>query len=329
MALKKKYQIFVSSTYTDLIAERQAAVQAILIAGHIPAGMELFAAGNESQMEVIKRWIDQSDIYLLILGGRYGSIEEKSGKSYTQLEFEYALSKNKPLFSIVINEKTLTKRTGKRVLETIERKYGKELEEFRNKVCSNMVKFWDDEKDIKNGIYESLPELIDRYDLVGWVPGNEAVDTKPMAEELARLSKQNEELRIQLSQMPNKVDTFHGLTFEEMYNELEIRTLPDAEIEQKIKEYINDFERVLRFDETVIETPTLLHAFAALSATFANQLIIARNRHFILMVAESLLALGLIEKMDHTNTHIRYRLTDEGVRFNIRLLRFIRSKENE
>ena len=62
---EKKLQIFVSSTYTDLIEERQAAVEAILSAGHIPAGMELFSAGYESQMTVIDRWIDESDVYLL------------------------------------------------------------------------------------------------------------------------------------------------------------------------------------------------------------------------------------------------------------------------
>jgi len=55
MAAKKKLQVFVSSTYLDLKNERQAAVEAILKAGHIPAGMELFAAGNESQFETIRR----------------------------------------------------------------------------------------------------------------------------------------------------------------------------------------------------------------------------------------------------------------------------------
>jgi hypothetical protein len=93
MPQKKKLQVFISSTYTDLLEERQAAVQAVLTAGHIPAGMELFAAGDESQMDVIKRWIDESDVYLLILARRYGSIEPKSGKSYVQLEYEYAIEK--------------------------------------------------------------------------------------------------------------------------------------------------------------------------------------------------------------------------------------------
>ena len=60
--MKRKLQVFVSSTFLDLKAERQAAVEAILLAGHIPAGMELFSAGDESQLEIIKKWIEASDI---------------------------------------------------------------------------------------------------------------------------------------------------------------------------------------------------------------------------------------------------------------------------
>lgn len=61
--MEKKYQIFISSTFTDLIDERQAAVEAILRAGHIPAGMELFTSTNKTQWDVIKKWINESDIY--------------------------------------------------------------------------------------------------------------------------------------------------------------------------------------------------------------------------------------------------------------------------
>lgn len=73
--MEKKYQVFISSTYTDLIEERQKAVEAILNAGHIPAGMELFHAGDETQKDLISEWIEDSDIYVLILGGRYGSLD--------------------------------------------------------------------------------------------------------------------------------------------------------------------------------------------------------------------------------------------------------------
>jgi len=104
MAQKKKLQVFVSSTYTDMHEERQAAVEAILTAGHIPAGMELFTAGDQSQMQVIKRWIDESDVYLLILGGRYGSLEQKSQKSYIHLIGKYLSSLRKLDYVLVRKE---------------------------------------------------------------------------------------------------------------------------------------------------------------------------------------------------------------------------------
>ena len=94
--MSKKLQVFVSSTYSDMKAERQAVIEAILRAGHIPAGMELFAAGDKSQLEIIKRWIQDSDVFMLILGGRYGTIEPDSGENYVQVEYEFADSTNKP-----------------------------------------------------------------------------------------------------------------------------------------------------------------------------------------------------------------------------------------
>lgn len=77
----KKMQIFVSSTYEDLKDERQEMVEAILEAGHIPAGMELFS-GAGTVIRTIQKWIDESDIYFLLLGGRYGSIYNKEGISF-------------------------------------------------------------------------------------------------------------------------------------------------------------------------------------------------------------------------------------------------------
>lgn len=97
----KKLQVFVSSTYLDLHDERQAAVSAILKAGHIPAGMELFTAGDESQWDAITRWIEESDIYMLILGGRYGSMSSETGLSYTEMEYDYAVKLGKPFFRLL------------------------------------------------------------------------------------------------------------------------------------------------------------------------------------------------------------------------------------
>lgn len=212
----KKFQIFVSSTYTDLKEERQAAVEAILSAGHIPAGMELFSAGDESQMTVIKRWIDESDIYLLILGGRYGSIEPKSGKSYTHLEFEYASKQKKPYFSVVISEKGLDDKVASHLKRNaIEDKHQKELDEFKAQItASNVVRHWDDKKDIKIAIHETLREFSYSKELVGWVKADNVINSALVADEIAKLTKENFTLRTNLEKS-SKVFHF-GLTYEEI-----------------------------------------------------------------------------------------------------------------
>lgn len=216
----KKLQVFVSSTFTDLREERQAAVEAILSSGNIPAGMELFSAGDESQMTVIKRWIDESDVYLLILGGRYGSVEPTSGKSYTHLEYEYALEQKKPLFAVVITEKALNDKV-KGGVDFIERNNSHLLNEFRTEVLSNISKFWDDTKDIKLAIHETLSEFNYRKGLIGWVRGDHAVNGGLLAEEIARLAKENAELREKLMQISNKVILYNNLTYEELKQLLE------------------------------------------------------------------------------------------------------------
>ena len=213
--IRKRLQIFVSSTFSDLIKERQAAVEAILTSGHIPAGMELFTSGDETQMEVIKQWIDESDVYLLILAGRYGSIEPNTGKSYTELEYEYAAEKGKPLFSCVITDSALNDRIKIYGKSHIETENPQKLKEFRAQVLTKMVKFWEDSKDIKIAIGETLSNFARREDLTGWIRPPEEANMPALADEIARLSKENSQLRSQLSTLhfePN----YNGLTFSEV-----------------------------------------------------------------------------------------------------------------
>ena len=166
---------------------------------------QLFAAGDQSQLNVIRRWIDESDIYLLILGGRYGSIDPESGKSYIHLEYEYAHEKNKPLFAVVISEEYLDKKVKIEGAKAIETDFAKELKEFRSLVLSKLVKFWNDPRDIKLAIHETMAEYSLRDDLTGWVPGDQAVNMGPLAEEIARLTKENTSLRKQLGQLPETI----------------------------------------------------------------------------------------------------------------------------
>lgn len=202
--MKRKLQIFVSSTFTDLVAERQAAVSAILKAGHIPAGMELFTSGDKSQMETIKKWIDESDVYMLILGGRYGSIEPISGISYTELEYNYAVEQGKPLFSVVITEPSLESKIKLYGTTFLEKENPQALKLFRTKVLSNISSFFDDEKDIRLSVHESLSDFSSSRELKGWVQADEIVDTKPLFEEIKKLSEENQRLKDSLAEQEKK-----------------------------------------------------------------------------------------------------------------------------
>ena len=80
--MDKRYQVFISSTYSDLKEERGKVMQTVMSLDCIPAGMEFFTAIDSEQLEFIKKIIDDCDYYILIIGGKYGSM---TAVSYTHL----------------------------------------------------------------------------------------------------------------------------------------------------------------------------------------------------------------------------------------------------
>lgn len=229
--MDSKLQIFISSTYTDLKSERQAAVEAILKAGHIPAGMELFTAGDRSQWEVIQRWITDADIYMIILGGRYGSIEPDSGTSYTELEYDFAVSCGKPHFAVVIDEDALEKKVMSVGSSVIETDHADKLKAFREKVLSKISSFFSDHKDVKLAVLETVPQLTAEYELKGWMRATEIPDTKALADELSRLHAENKKLRDKLNSQAKELDkkSRRAPGLQEEFAEL-FKLLTDSEI---------------------------------------------------------------------------------------------------
>lgn len=110
--MEKKYQVFISSTYLDLIPEREKARDVILSMSHIPVGMEMFNAADEDQWAIIQGTIDKSDYYILIIGKRYGSIipdgKPDAGMSYTEKEYRYAVSHGIPVLTFIKNDSAVT-----------------------------------------------------------------------------------------------------------------------------------------------------------------------------------------------------------------------------
>lgn len=184
-------QIFVSSTYEDLIEERQAVTQILLESECFPAGMELFPAGDEDKMDLIRGVIDDSDYYMLILGGKYGSVDPDTNLSYTEMEYDYAISTKKPVMAFVVKDiGDLTSRRVEADPDNAER-----LRKFREKVLKpRTVRFFSDKKDLSSMVATSLPRMHRVNKPIGWVRGNHAI-TPELAQELADLRAKNAELR--------------------------------------------------------------------------------------------------------------------------------------
>jgi hypothetical protein len=105
-AVEKRYQVFVSSTFSDLQEERQEIIQALLELKCIPAGMELFPAANDDQWTLIKKVIQDCDYYIVIIAGRYGSLGPE-GLSYTEMEYRYALEQGIPTIGFLHRDPSL------------------------------------------------------------------------------------------------------------------------------------------------------------------------------------------------------------------------------
>lgn len=170
--MDKIFQIFISSTYEDLKEERQIAVQKILESHCIPAGMELFTAQSKNQWEIIKKWIDGSDIYLLILGGRYGSIDNDTKISYTEMEYDYAIKQKKPIICLVFKDTYLDSRP-QEIKKSFERENVR-YEVFKRKVTSKTVKFIDSQEEIGFSLLQAIKEIQEDEDiyLSGWIRGD-------------------------------------------------------------------------------------------------------------------------------------------------------------
>ena len=162
---EKIYQIFVSSTFKDLEQERQEVLAAIVESGNMPVGMEYFPSTSATPFDYIKTMLNKVDYYILILAGKYGSIEPSSGLSYTELEYDYAqqlhiptmvfLHKNTKILPFSLNEEDADVRS--------------KLEKFRDKASKTLAKMWDSPQELKSQVLLSIPNTIKAFPRTGWV----------------------------------------------------------------------------------------------------------------------------------------------------------------
>lgn len=181
--MDKRYQVFVSSTYRDLQGERQAVLNAIQSLHHIPVGMELFPASDSEPWELIESIISDSDYYVIIIGGRYGSMDE-AGVSYTEREFDLAEKLGKPILAFLHAEPDSLPMHSNETVKKVRRK----LEQFRKRVEKHHCKYWKETNELKSQVTIALVWAFTSHPAIGWVRAD-GVNNTELLQRLADLQQ--------------------------------------------------------------------------------------------------------------------------------------------
>jgi hypothetical protein len=147
--IDRRYQIFVSSTFSDLKPYRKEAIDVVWERGHIPIDMATFSAAHDTDRAVIERAIKKSQIYLLLLGHRYGTLVPGADISYTELEYELAKKAGLYVIALRLNETDVNARRS----ELDRTKHDDQLE------LQNEQRLWDFHRRVSRDHYDQLWSL--------------------------------------------------------------------------------------------------------------------------------------------------------------------------
>ena len=209
MSQEKRYQVFISSTFLDLVDERREALKGVLQMRHMPAGMELFPATDDDAWQLIQGVIDASDYYVVIIGGRYGT-QDDEGIGYTEREYDYAFESKKPIIPLLhADPDSLRQRTDS------DEAAWKKLQAFRQKVqARHHCSTWSSPGDLRAQLIVGLTETISRKPGPGWVRADQipsAVDVSTALALRQRVAELEAELlETQTGPAPDSADLQQG-----------------------------------------------------------------------------------------------------------------------
>lgn len=167
------HRVFVSSTYEDLREERAEVQKALLKLDCFPVGMELFPSADDETWEFIKQQIDESDYYIVIVGGRYGSLAA-DGLSFTQKEYEYATEIGKPSIAFIhASPETLPA-----TKIELDRRQREKLKLFIRQLQKFPTNAYTSPHELAAQVVFGLVNLRAKYPANGYIRSDEAVDLK-------------------------------------------------------------------------------------------------------------------------------------------------------
>lgn len=151
--------IFLSSTYDDLKEYRQKAMEVIVSLKQTYEGMEFFGADARTPLDVMLDKLSYCQLYIGIIGMRYGSVDKTSQKSYTEIEYEKARELGIPCLIYIIDEENAL--VAPKYVDRGE--LADKLDAFKNKLRSeHVVKRFISPESLGEALQHDLPETMKR-----------------------------------------------------------------------------------------------------------------------------------------------------------------------
>jgi len=151
--------------------------------------MEMFPSLSADPLEHISATIDNSDAYLLIIGSRYGTVHPRFAKSFTQLEYEYAVTRNPLPIHVLLHTDSGREPDGA----------DKQLAEFRAIVSAGRAPGrWKTVAELERESFLAVSHAISKPIMPGWVRATPGMPETPFPF-IPNLAGLDDEARVNLA----------------------------------------------------------------------------------------------------------------------------------
>lgn len=194
MNVEKRYQVFISTTYPDMQSARQALMLPLMNLGLMPMSVDLHLESSHGLMPVAQRMIDDCDYFVILLGGRYGTLSPL-GLSFPHREYIFAATKRKPVLALIHDQPLSLPENAREP----NREGQVRRDDFARLLETKVPSYrWREERELAGLITRVMPEMMSQYPSPGWVradaiAGTGAEDIQVLRRRVADLEREREE----------------------------------------------------------------------------------------------------------------------------------------
>jgi len=148
------YRAMISSTTKDMLAHRQQALDACIRQDFFPVMMEHLPPSPDDAVRRSLDLVDEADVYVLVLGLRYGEIPSGYEKSYTHLELDRAVERGIPILVLLTSPRHLFAEADVDVGAA-----GERVRRLREEVRRHGVSYFSSPEDLRSQLIDGLSDI--------------------------------------------------------------------------------------------------------------------------------------------------------------------------